>query len=229
MRSVPVITIAALMWAAAAPHADGAKPSKGVMPPKDAVVLFDGKSLDAWTRDNGQPCAWKLKDGAMEITQGGGSAVSKHEFSAGRIHLEFNLPKDGKGHGNSGIYIHRLYEVQIIDSFNKNPYKPGQQCGALYQAYPPDKQVCKAPGEWQTYDIEFSGPKLNDAGKVVKPATFTVWLNGVRIHHNRQLTKGTGAGAKRKMVSKGSLLLQNHGAAVQFRNIWIQPLAGKTK
>lgn len=227
MRSVSIVFVALLMLTslsvAAAkqpvnPHADG-------VAPRNAKVLFDGKDLSAWTRDNGKPCAWNVDNGLMVITSTGGGALSKYEFEAGHIHLEFNLPKNGKGHGNSGIYIHQIYEVQIIDSFNNNPYAPGQQCGALYKEFPPDKQVCKAPGEWQTYDVIFHSPTLDAAGKVVKPARFTIWLNGVLVHNNRELSTGTGAGKKRKMVSKGPILLQNHGAAVKFRNIWVQPLS----
>jgi len=193
--------------------------------PEGAVVLFDGGNLAGWRSDKGKACAWKVEHGEMRIVGGGGNAVSQYEFEAGHLHLEFNLPKNGKGHGNSGLYIHRLYELQIIDSFNKNPYKPGQQCGALYKEHVALKQVCKAPGQWQTYDIIFHGAKLSASGKVQSPARFTIWFNGVLIHNGAELATGTGGAKKRKLVSKGPLLLQNHGAPVKFRNIWIKPLA----
>src|SRR5271167_599562 len=45
------------------------KPGK---PPSDAVVLFDGTSLAAWTTDKGEPAKWKVENGYMEVVSGTG-------------------------------------------------------------------------------------------------------------------------------------------------------------
>lgn len=217
------MAVAAAAYTGVAEDSPTLDKAPGPKPPPGATILFNGKDLSPWTDDAGKACRWKIDDdGAMAITEGGGSAVSKLDFKAGHIHLEFNLPESGKGHGNSGVYIHRLYELQIIDSFNKNPYKPGQQCGALYQVHNPIKQMCRKPGEWQTYDIQFRGATLDDDGKLVKPARFTVWHNGVLIHKDRELSTGTGGAKKNKLVESGPILLQNHGAPVRFRNVWVK-------
>src|SRR5881409_3943741 len=49
-------------------------PTLNAPAPKDAVVLFDGKNLDAWAKKAGKdwlkedgPAKWKLVDGAMEV------------------------------------------------------------------------------------------------------------------------------------------------------------------
>jgi len=195
------------------------KPGKA---PSDAKVLFDGTDITAFVDAKGNPAAWKVADGVM--TAGKGDAISKHKFADAQIHLEFKLPTSGKGHGNSGVYIHELYEIQIIDSYSDNPYKPGQQCAALYKIFPALVNVCKAPGKWQSYDIIFHGPKLDTAGKLLRPARFTVFHNGVLVQYNRPMSKGTGGASGKALIESGPLKLQSHGSPVGFRNIWIRPI-----
>ena len=223
-RIAGLIAIHILIACVAGLRADGVSPPADGKAPKDAIVLFDGKSLDAFTRDNGAEPAWKIEKGEFIITEGGGNLVSKHTFSAAHLHLEFNLPDDPKQKGNSGVYIHGLYEVQIIDSFNKNPYKPAQQCAAIYLISPPAKNVCKKPGQWQTFDIEFHGPALDDDGEVVKPARVSVWHNGELVQKDVELKAGTGGAKGKPLVAKGPMVLQNHGSAVRFRNVWLREL-----
>ena len=187
-------------------------------PPSDAVSLFNGKDTSSWTKEDGSPAPWKVEDGVMVAA--GGSIISKHEFSDAQFHLEFNLPENKDG--NSGVYIHRLYEVQIMNSTNEQMSgTPDQQCGALYKKFTPLVNVTRKPGEWQTYDIVFHGVKLEE-GKVKTPARVTVIHNGVLVQYNRGLSKGTGAGGKRPLVEKGPIMLQDHGNPVRFRNIWVQ-------
>jgi hypothetical protein len=196
-----------------------AKPGKA---PADAKVLFDGTDNSAFVDAKGNPADWKVADGVM--TAGKADVISKHQFSDAQIHLEFNLPVSGKGHGNSGAYVHELYEVQIIDSFTDNPYKASQQCASLYKVFPALVNVCKAPGKWQSYDIIFHGAKIDDAGKLLTPARFTVFHNGVLVQYNRPMFKGTGGAAGKPLVKSGPLKLQSHGSPVKYRNIWVRPI-----
>src|SRR5690606_35603778 len=48
-------------------------------PPSDAVVLFDGTTLDAWEGAKGGDAKWRLVDGAMEVN-GTGSIRTKATF-----------------------------------------------------------------------------------------------------------------------------------------------------
>src|SRR4051794_20059233 len=79
---------------------------KSTPPPKGAVVLFDGKSLDKWTKRDGKPAGFKLVDGdAMEVK--GGDILTRDKFDGRfKLHVEFrvpNMPKaSGQGRGNSG-------------------------------------------------------------------------------------------------------------------------------
>ncbi len=191
-------------------------------PPSDAVILFDGSNASQFTHLDGTAASWLVEDRVL-IT-GEQDIVSKYRFSDAQMHVEFNLPGDDPKHGNSGLYFHRLYELQIVDSHNRNRFAPNQQCASLFSTHAPLVNVTRPPGEWQTYDIIFQGARLDNSGRVVQPARFTVFHNGVLVQHARELSQGTGAGRKNPMVSEGPLKLQAHGSPVRFRNIWARSL-----
>jgi hypothetical protein len=199
---------------------------KSTPPPKGAVVLFDGKSLDHWVKTNGKDAAaWKLVDGgAMEVK--GGNIITRENFG-GRFHLhvEFRVPympkASGQGRGNSGVYVQGRYEVQVLDSYGLQ--SKDNDCGGIYGVAAPLVNACKAPTIWQSYDIEFTPPVCKD-GKKVAPARMTVYHNGVKIHDNVAITKdNTTAGLGGDPCTPGPIMLQDHGNPVQFRNIWLLP------
>jgi hypothetical protein len=197
---------------------------KSVPPPANAVVLFDGKSLDNWVkRDGKSAAAWKLVDGgAMQVQ--GGDIISKEKFDGRfKLHVEFRVPYQpdakGQGRGNSGVYVQGRYEVQVLDSYG---LKSGMNdCGAIYGVAIPTVNACKAPTVWQSYDILFQAPQCRD-GKKVAPGVMTVYHNGVKIHDNVKITlDNTTSGLGGDVCSPGPILLQDHGNPVQFRNVWV--------
>jgi hypothetical protein len=165
----------------------------------------------------------------MTVVPRSGSIVTKRDFGDFRMHLEFNVPDmperyTGQGRGNSGIYIQKRYEVQILDSYGRKPEFNG--CGSIYRSRTPDKNACKKPGEWQTYDIIFRQPrweKVNDKFEKTENMRITVWLNGVLIHDNAEISDKTGMGGP-EGPEPGPIKLQDHGNEVKFRNIWIVPM-----
>jgi rubredoxin len=201
--------------------------AKTVPPPKEAIVLCDGKSLDGWTKIDGKSKPdWTLLDGGITQVEGGDNIISKQMLEGNfTLHVEFRVPymptKKGQERGNSGVYVQGRYEVQVLDSYGLD--SKDNDCGAIYGIAAPLKNACKAPTVWQSYDIEFHTP-VCEAGKKVKPARITVKQNGVLIHDNLEITKdNTTAGLGGDVCKPGPLMLQSHGAPVQFRNIWMVP------
>jgi hypothetical protein len=194
-------------------------------PPAGAVVLFDGKSLDAWQHVDGKKSAhWKLVDGGAMQVAPGGNIVTKEKFDGSfKLHVEFRVPyepdKKGQGRGNSGVYVQGRYEVQVLDSYGLE--SKHDDCGAIYEVAAPLKNVCKAPTVWQSYDIEFTAPVCKD-GKKAEPARITVYQNGVKIQDDVKITKdNTRAGLGGDPCAPGPIMLQDHGNPVQYRNIWL--------
>jgi len=208
--------------------------STNLKPPSDAIMLFDGKSTDAWVMQGSkEPCRWEiLPTGAMRVR--GGSIITKQKFTDYQLHLEFrplsgDLNATGQGRGNSGVYNQGLYEVQILDSYGLD--SQDNDCGGIYRVSKPMVNACLKPTEWQSYDILFFAPRFDGSGKMTEPARVSVLQNGVWIQQNAQAWKRTTAAMSEKEQDEnepGPIMLQDHGNPVEYRNIWIRPL-GPTK
>src|SRR5437773_4509980 len=139
-------------------------------PPKDSIVLFDGKDTSHWVhRGDGRPCEWKvLSDGSLEVNPGKGDIDTKESYGDFKLHVEFwvpNLPPEvkGQGRGNSGVYLQQRYEIQVLDSYGLK--SDTGDCGAIYGQKAPDVNACKPPEKWQSYDITFHAAKFDATGK----------------------------------------------------------------
>ena len=200
------------------------KASKG-----DAIVLFDGNGFSHWTHANGKEVRWEPVGDAMKTIPKTGSIVTKQKFQDFKLHVEFMLPEmpagtKGKGSGNSGVYLQRRYEIQILDSYGREA--ADNSCGSLYSVRKPDKNACKKRGEWQSYDITFHAARFEGEGEnanKIKNVRIRVVHNGVLIHDDVELPKKTGSGQP-EGPEPGPILLQDHGNEIWFRNIWVVPL-----
>jgi hypothetical protein len=209
----------------------GEKFTHGAPPPSDAVVLFNGKDFSKWKSGNGGEVKWKIEGDYMEVTPRSGIIRTTDEFGDFQLHLEWATPSkvegSGQGRGNNGVNIYGLYEVQILDSYQNPTYADGG-ASALYGQYPPLVNASKPPGEWQTYDIIFEGPRWDDAGKISRKASITVIHNGCVVHHKTELFGRTGhrqfGNYDKSGKTKGPIELYEHGNPVRFRNIWIRNL-----
>ena len=230
--------------------------------PSDAIVLFDGKDLSQWIvggggRGGAQPAAttatpppapsgWKVENGYMEVTPGGGNVTSKERFKDFQLHLEFASPSVPLGisqyRGNSGLSIGGR-EIQILDNYNNATYADGY-VAAVYNQWPPLSNPSRPPGEWQTLDIAYMAARY-DGERLVRNPVITVFFNGVMVHNNREIQPrggGPGPGARGRVGAPATgappargpaippgadqpISLSGHpsaipGNAVRYRNIW---------
>jgi hypothetical protein len=196
-------------------------PGTAGSPPADAIVLFDGKSMDAWTGGE----KWVIENGAATARS---RVATRQAFGDCQLHVEFATPKEvkreGQGRGNNGIgFMDARYEVQVLDSWKNRTYFDGM-CAAIYKQRPPMVNASRPPGEWQTYDIVFEAPRFQD-GKLARPAYVTVIHNGVLVHNHFELLGDTPyerPPSYKPHAEKLPLVLMYHGDPVQFRNIWIR-------
>lgn len=199
-------------------------------PPANAIVLFNGTDLSCWARrpspkdaDQSTEPKWKIENASMEVVPKSGSLFSKDKFGDCQIHIEWATPaevnpvKKGQNRGNSGVFLPGHNEIQVLDSYQNETYADGQ-AAAIYGQYPPLFNVCRKPGEWQSYDITLEQPRYDEKRKLVSPCRLTLFHNGVLVQERIDL----GGGA-----TEGTLGLQDHLNPVRYRNIWVLPKGAK--
>jgi len=201
-------------------------PTLGLKPPKNAVVLLPyelGKApdLSQWTNANWKP----LPDGSM--IHGGGNNPTKRSFGSIKLHLEFKIPfqpdKFNQARGNSGVFFNGVYETQVLDSFGVIPALG--DCGAIYGVSTPHINASLPPLEWQTYDVTFIAPRIDEKGKVLSAPRITVVQNGITIQKDVEIPTQTRFPLENlPHVQRAPLMLQDHGNDVCYRNIWVVEL-----
>ena len=62
------------------------------------------------------------------------------DFTDYQLHVEFATPSQVNGNsqerGNSGVFLNRVFEIQVLDSYNNKTYPDGQ-AAAMYGQIPP--------------------------------------------------------------------------------------------
>jgi hypothetical protein len=196
---------------------------------------FNGKDLEGWKpKGPAEKSKWKAGKAtadAQKLVVGEGTELvnaeghgldlySEAKWGDGVIELEVMVPKGS----NSGIYVMGEYEVQVFDSFGKEKVGAGDM-GGLYGATPPKTNASKAPGEWQSFRIDFRAPKFDAEGKRTAKATFVkVELNGALIQENVEMNGPTPGGLTGKEAATGPLMFQGDHGPVAYRAIKVTPL-----
>jgi len=205
--------------------------------PSDAIVLFDGRNLDAWvSAGTTEPARWNVHDGVVTVNKQAGDIETKRKFNNYQLHLEWQVPLgitgSNQARGNSGVFLGTIgkdgYELQIVDSYQNKTYVNGQ-AASMYKQSPPLVNAMRKPGEWQTYGVVWTAPTFNSDGTLKTPARVTAFHNGVLVQNDFAL-KGTTQyiGAPwYKAHGPSPIRLQAHGdpsAPISFRNIWVREL-----
>jgi hypothetical protein len=171
------------------------------------IVLFDGKSLDAFgVQNKSQPMGWSIEDGVMTNAEHANNLVSKEKFKDFKIHAEYKLGP----HSNSGIYLRGRYELQVLDDYGKPADEHGHM--AIYAWKAPRVNASKPPGEWQAMEAVVVGNRV------------TVTLNGQRVHDNAVLEAITGGAIDANEAEPGPIMIQGDHERVWFRNVTVTPI-----
>jgi len=186
--------------------------------------LFNGKDFAGWQTADGKAVAkgWVVDDGAMVRKSAGGDIWTKDRYGDFVLELEF------KASGNSGVFIRTDnpkdnvqtgIEVQV-DVPAANPGK--HSVGALYDLVPPTKDNTKKEA-WNRMTITAKGPIITVAinGEKVNEMDLDKWTEAGK---NPDGTKNKFKTAVKDFKREGHIGLQEHGAAVSYRNIRIMPL-----
>jgi len=154
---------------------------------------------------------------------------SKMQHGDIRLLVDFMLPKGM----NSGIYLQGRYEVQLYDSWGKKTVKY-DDCGGIYErwddsrgkgkegyeGYAPRQNASKAPGLWQTLEIDFQAPRFDASGRKIANAIFNkVILNGLVVQENIEVSGMTRGAIFDKEAPFGPILIQGDHGPVAFRNL----------
>lgn len=211
-------TVGELIESMALRRIDRVSPTLGASPPPDAVVLFDGSPESL--RAHWQEGARRTEDGLLIA-----GATSKDTFTDYTLHLEFRTPfqptASGQGRGNSGVYHQGRYETQILDSFGLEGRH--NEAGGIYTVRDPDLNMAFPPLAWQTYDVDFTAARFDQAGNKISDARITARLNGVVVQPDVAVPHATTAAPLAEGPEPGPIYLQDHGNPVRFRNIWVVP------
>ncbi len=172
----------------------------------EPVKLFNGKDLTGWkARHVDQPNGWRVEKGVLVNIPPSNDLVTVQQFEDFKLHAEFEIPEGS----NSGIYLRGRHELQIEDSFAKEP--ENHLMGGIYGFLTPSSNPAKKAGEWQSYDITLVGRKV------------TVVLNGTTVIDNLEIPGITGGALDSHEGTSGPIFLQGDHGKVSYRDIVVTP------
>lgn len=164
------------------------------------------------------------------LSRANANLITEEKFGDFELYLEFLIPKGG----DSGIYLHGLYEVQIHDSFEPLEKLSTQDAGSIYHQWVDQKasggsvasrNMSRPPGVWQSYQIWFRAPRFDAQGKKTENARILrVLFNGLSIQNDVELPGPTRAGLNIPEAPLNPIMLQGDHEPIAFRNIYVRPL-----
>ena len=196
-------------------------------------LLFDGKTSDGWRgyKKEGFPEGWKVEDGTLTVTKGGGNLITKEQFKDFEFRFEFKISENG----NSGI-MWRVAETdgapymtgpeyQILDGHGKTGYAneiaKGNVSGAFYDFVPSKVEWCKPAAEWNEGSIKVQGTKVT----LTVNGNVSAEVDTASDDWKQKLAKSKFASWPRfAREPQGFLCLQEHGDTVSFRSMRVKVL-----
>jgi hypothetical protein len=197
---------------------------------RDWIVLFDGRSLQAWRgfRRESVPAGWQVVSGELTRVGEAGDLITRDQFGDFELELEWKVTEGG----NSGI-MYRVTEegeatyetgpeMQVLDDArHKDGATRLTSAGSAYGLYAAPAGVVKPAGEWNAVRIVVRGDQVEH------------WLNGTRVVEYRLGSPDWEAKVAASKFSRwpgygraasGHIALQDHGDRVAYRDIRIRKL-----
>ena len=212
-------------------------------PPVEWISLFDGETLDGWKRYNADEIGplWTVEDGAIKCDgkghgegspEFGGSLITLKAFGNFELELEWRISEGG----NSGILYHVVEKSDYSHAYVTGPEfqvrddQPGEGdeataknlAGSSYDMYAaPSTKKLNPVMEWNSAKIVYVDGKVEH------------WLNGEKLVEFDESSEdfkerfdqskwSSGDYPYWNTYKEGSIALQDHGAAVWYRNIRIR-------
>jgi hypothetical protein len=197
------------------------------------IVLFDGKSKDAWRgyqRKEFPDKGWVVDHGAFKTIVGGEHVdlVTKQKFRNFELELEWKVSPGGNG----GIFYrageedteiwHSAPEIQVLDDDQHGDGKnPKTSAGSLYALVAPVGKKLRPVGQFNHFRL------------VLNKNHGEHWLNGVKVVEyelDSPKLKELIAQSKFKnmphfaALPEGNIGIQHHGQEVWYRNIRVREL-----
>ncbi len=223
-RTTPLASLALLLTYASALTAEDNVPPPGFKP------LFNGKDLTGWQAFIRPPKRarlsldelaklqrqldarilphWTVRDGVLCYDGKGNSIQTVEDYGYFELLLDWKIMK----HGDSGIYLRGIPQVQIWDP-HAGPQSAVGSGGLFNNKKHASKPLVCADnpiGQWNTFRIIMKGDKV------------TVYLNGKPVVDNVPLENYWDR--TRPLPKQGPIVLQHHGSPLFFKNIFIKEL-----
>jgi hypothetical protein len=182
----------------------------------EPIELFNGTDLTGWRPVNeNQANGFTVVDGVMyndverkpgEDVINYGNLRTEQEFEDFNLTLEVMVPQGS----NSGVYLRGIYEIQVLDSYGREPNS--HHMGGVYSRIAPKVNAEKPAGQWQTMDMTLVDRHI------------TVILNGVKIIDNQPVYGPTGGALSSDVLAPGPIYLQGDHGPVSYRNMVLRPV-----
>jgi hypothetical protein len=206
------------------------------------ILLFDGKTSNGWMNAKTKQfpsTGWAIKNGTLGVNPatksqgGGGDIVSTDKYKNFELSIDFKYaPGANSGikyfvdtERDNGGYSDIGCEYQILDDKLHPDAKEGisgnRTLAGLYDLIAPKPKKDNGADNW------------NNATIIVKGNHVEHWLNGamtLQYERGNQAWKDLVATSKFKKIpgfgenAEGRILLQDHGAVVEFKNMKIREI-----
>jgi hypothetical protein len=194
-------------------------------------LLFDGKTLDGWTTEKGEPSKVAVGNGCIQPHGCGGyMMIHQQQWQDFILSLDFKMSSGC----NSGVFVRTFpltpfpgkdvgyngLEIAIDDTTGAGYH----DTGAVYDLVKPSRNAMNPIGQWNHAVVTCDGPiitvELN--GEVVSRMDLDEWPEP-DLRPDGSKHKFTGQAFKNH-PRRGYIGLQDHGRPIWYRNIKLLPL-----